>query len=323
MPRIPSKSLNLVGYLYHSTEDSQTGADFGGTAFFVSIPSGVPNRAFTYAVTNWHVAVRDGASVLRVNRKDGETDSFEYGPENWTFTPKYDIAIVHVPLDTSIHEISLCQAPLGFVKREDVERVKLGPGEDVFMVGRFIDHDGGAINRPAVRFGNISVMPSPIEQPNGISADAYCVDLHTRSGYSGSPVFVYRTPGYDLEDTPGKTLEDSAFLIAGTNYLALLGIHFAQFPEQWEIAKGVGKTSEESKGAVPLIQEGHYVKGLSGMTCVLPAWAIWEVLNLPELKGPRDEATARLMAELASGGKTPPVAESALAPNNKTPGHRD
>jgi hypothetical protein len=323
LPRIPSKTLNLVAYLYHSVEDAETGTDFGGTAFFVSVPSDVPNRSFVYAVTNWHVAVRDGASILRVNRKDGGTDSFAYGPEQWAFTPKYDIAAVHVPLDTKIYAASLCDAPHGLVTREDVERVKLGPGEDVFMVGRFIDHDGGTINRPAVRFGHISVMPSPIEQPNGIAADAYCIDLHSRSGYSGSPVFVYRTPGYDLEQFPKEFGPDTVVLTEGTKYLALLGIHFAQFPEQWEIAKGLGKKkNEESKGAVPIIQDGHYIKGLSGMTCILPAWAIWEVLNLPELKGPRDEANARLVSQLASEGKMPPVAESAPRANDANPNHR-
>jgi hypothetical protein len=304
----------LVGYLYHTVENANAGRDFGGTAFFISIKTEVQNRAFIYAVTNWHVAVRDGASILRVNRKDGGSDTFEYGPEDWTFIPKYDVAVALVPLNTNVHLFSLCEAPAGFVMRENIEEAKLGPGEDVFMVGRFIDHDGGPINRPAVRFGHISVMPSPIEQPNGIMADCYCIDLHSRSGYSGSPVFVYRTPGYDLEERQGATLEESSFLMSGTNFLALLGIHFAQFPEQWEIGKATpNRKIGESTGAVPLIQEGQYVKGLSGMTCLLPAWTIWEVLNLKELKEVRDKVNAALIAQLASEGKTPPVGESAFS----------
>ena len=38
-----------------------------------------------------------------------------------------------------------------------------------------------------------------------------------------------------------------------------------------------------------LIIEGSYVKGLSGMTCVLPAWYIQDVLDMPKLKNIRQE----------------------------------
>lgn len=303
MPRIPSRSLNCVGYLYHSTADAEAGADFGGTAFFVSVPSTLPNRHYIYAVTNWHVACRDGASVLRVNRKDGDTDIFDIGPEQWDFDARYDIAVVHIPLTSAVHTFSLVQAPNAFVKKEDIEREKLGVGEDVFMVGRFVDHDGGPINRPAVRFGHISVMPAPIEQPNGKLAESYCIDLHSRSGYSGSPVFVYRTPGYDLEEKLPSRLDEASILFAGANYLALLGIHFAQFPEQWEIEHPRAKPQfHESR--VPLIEEGRYVKGLSGMTCILPAWLIWDVLNLPKLVAQRAEADARNLEKGETAGQS-------------------
>jgi hypothetical protein len=84
------------------------------------------------------------------------------------------------------------------------QAAQIGPGDDVFMVGRFIDHDGGNKNRPALRFGNISIDPTPIMQDNGVRVPAYCVDLHSRTGFSGSPVFVYRTPGPDLDPPPPR-----------------------------------------------------------------------------------------------------------------------
>jgi len=314
MPRIPPKTLNTVGYLYHDGDDAEKGADFGGTAFFVAIDSTIPNRKFIYAVTNWHVAVRDGASVLRVNNIEGvgdATDIWNFGPENWFFDPRYDIAVVPLQLRSERHIFSVLPAPDALVMSDNIKRAKLEPGEDVFMVGRFIDHDGGTINRPAVRFGNISVMPAPIEQPNGLMADAYCIDLHSRSGYSGSAVFVYRTPGYDLEQIGPKDFKEAKLLFAGANYLALLGIHFAQFPEQWEIGREAAPATQSS---VPLVKTGQYVKGLSGMTCVLPAWYIWEVLNLPELKRQREEADARIRAEMIAKGEMPPEAEGASAP---------
>jgi len=43
-----------------------------------------------------------------------------------------------------------------------------------------------------------------------------------------------------------------------------------------------------------LIVEGDYIKGLSGMTCVVPAWDILEVLNAPELVEKRNHIEAQL-----------------------------
>lgn len=71
-----------------------------------------------------------------------------------------------------------------FLTEESVTSDMISPGEDVFMVGRFVDHDGGQVNLPAVRFGNVSVMPTPLEQPNHRNfVPAFCIDLHSRSGY--------------------------------------------------------------------------------------------------------------------------------------------
>lgn len=286
MPRIPPRVLDCVCYLYSNEQSAAAGADFGGTGFLVSVSSRFPGRAWTYAVTNWHVALQ-GSSVLRLNAQGGGVDIIPLEPHEWHFDPRYDIAVACISVDRNVHKYSVISAEDGFVMQEHVELSKIGPGDDVFMIGRFVDHDGGPINRPAVRFGNISVMPSPIDQPDIGLADSYCIDLHSRSGYSGSPVFVYRTPGYDLEQSPATSMADAQFMLAGTQYLALLGIHFAQFPEEWELIDESRKSKPKSSG-VPLVLEGKYVRGLSGMTCVLPAWTIWDVLNSPKLKRGRD-----------------------------------
>ena len=58
---------------------------------------------------------------------------------------------------------------------------------------------GVETNNPAMRFGNISLNPTPIEQPNQSIKDSYCLDMNSRTGFSGSPVFMYRTPGSDVQ----------------------------------------------------------------------------------------------------------------------------
>lgn len=281
MPQIARNLLDTVIYLYGNETDAKAGKNFGGTGFLVSLQSEMfPNRgaAYFYAVTNWHVAVRDGFSTIRVNNTDGTVDIFEFGPEDWHFLPKYDIAVIPMPFDPSRQKAALLPIEM-FAGKDMFETFPgtdlggmLGVGSDTFMIGRFVDHDGGQTNMPAARFGHVSVLPAPIIQPNHIKADSFCIDMHSRTGYSGSPVFVFKTPGSEV-----------GFIqtVHPHSYFGLLGIHWGQFPEDWEIEKGAKpKSKHEAKS---LIVEGQYVKGLSGMTCVLPAWSILEVLRMPKL----------------------------------------
>ena len=148
------------------------------------------------------------------------------------------------------------------------------------MVGRFVDHDGGQTNAPAVRFGQISVMATQkIKQPNNAYKENYCLDIRSRTGYSGSPVFAYRTPLSDLRD---------GNLNMGNQFLYLLGIHWGQFPEQWQIVDG--EVPEAYKESEPLITDGKYVKGVSGMCCASPASAISEILHLEKFVIQRQRA---------------------------------
>jgi hypothetical protein len=94
--------------------------------------------------------------------------------------------------------------------------------------------------------------------------------------------------------------------------LELLGIHWGQFPERWELRNGA--PAEESRR--DLITEGAYVQGMSGMTCVIPAWHIREVLDMPKLRELRQAATA-------TDDNGAPVAEGAHAPGADNPNQRE
>src|SRR2546425_12270060 len=97
------------------------------------------------------------------------------------------------------------------------------------MVGRFVDHDGAGTNVPAARFGHISVNPQPIKQPTGATLPSFILDVHARAGYSGSPVFVFRTAASDI--TTGN-------VVVAPPYIRILGLLWGQFPELWEIEGG-------------------------------------------------------------------------------------
>src|SRR5262245_58529650 len=79
-------------------------------------------------------------------------------------------------------------------------------------------------------------------------------------------------------------------------FLYLLGIRWGQFAEPWEIAEA--PTAKRAKGE-SLVVEGGYVKGLSGMSCVIPTWHIVDLLNLPKFKELRRQQDERWKERLA------------------------
>lgn len=307
MPRIPDNVLNCVFFVYPPDEGAaRTGKPIGGTGFIVSVPSAVPGRDYTYGITNWHLAIDQGKSFVRINRKDGKPpDIFPFDSSDWAAHPDgCDIAAIPLFINSAIHDVSAI--PIESFPHEG-NAPNLGLGDNVFMAGRFVDHDGGATNVPSVRFGNIAVMPTPMDQGRRRERESYCIDLHSRTGYSGSPVFAYRTPGNDLADAQ-KT---GQLNMLGPYFLLLLGIHWAQFDEWQPVHRN--KSDRKAKRTPAAWAEGY-----SGMTCVVPANRILELLHTPRLKKHRemsDEAMAKLSAER---GDKPSVESAGGRPNIET-----
>jgi len=325
MPYVPPEIRNAAFYLYPTVEHARKGSNFGGSGFVIGMPSkrhGRYGQVFYYAVTNWHVACQ-GSPVVRFNTKNGPPDIFEFDVDQWYFDSRYDIAVKPINLNADVHTVTALHSGM-LVTKTLVRDARIGPGDDVFMVGRFVDHDGGERNRPALRFGNISADPTPMTQENGMKVDAYCIDLHSRSGYSGSPVFVYRTLGSELVNDPRHRELTWDEFKNGTQFFLILGIHFAQFPEMWEVTSS-GKLRRETSPE-PLLTEGKYIRGLSGMTCVLPAWYLQEALDMPALRRLRERSDDITEARFRREGYPPEpedprwraaISESVVPPANK------
>ncbi len=351
-PLIPQNVLRGVFYLYQTKADALDGKEPGGTGFIVrydgTLTEEVPGLHF-YGVTNWHVACQvdyddnglplSPYSVIRLNTKDGGTDVIEFKSEDWHFLPdKYDVAAVPLTLDESIHHVSSISTRQ-FAKEPCGGGInyRIGVGDDVFMIGLFIDHDGVTTNVPSARFGNISMLPNPnatIEQPTSYQGESYVVDMHSRDGFSGSPVYVYRTFGSDLTEIWGSPFEAlevdnwaTAFEYGGRRprlrgrirahrLFQLLGIHWAQFPEEFG-REGLPKIKESRRRRLTV--DGPYVVGMSGMTCVIPAWQILEVLNMPELKDLRHPGIVAAQKR----NRLKPKPESLSRSANKNPTHRE
>jgi len=346
MPLIPKQITNAVFYLFRNRDDALAGRDPGGTGFVVRYDSdraslGSQHSQF-YAVTNYHVAVSGHWPTIRLNKKGGNVDIIELDSAEWHWIPgKYDIAATPIHLDDAVHDIAAVGTHMFVVDPDRSRQYRseyIGIGDDVFMIGLFADHYGASINIPSARFGNISMLPNEkakIKQTStGYDGVSYVVDMHSRAGFSGSPVFVYRTFGADLSysgsgeefddlqievplDT-GADYRDSSFArplrgrLKTRSLFKLLGIHWAQFPERWELGLRQAKGDEAAK--LNTIPESGYVEGFSGMTCVIPAWQILEVLDMPELKAPRDMLFAKNYG---------PKLESSPLSTDANPTHRE
>lgn len=196
MPRIPDSIARSVFYLYRSEEDARAGVNAGATGFMVSydfesISGEVERRCF--AVSNWHAAVKGGYSVIRLNTLLGGVEVFELGPDEWEFKAGgADIAVA--PFDISGDKYSVNSIPsYMFVEREKSSAIAVG--ENAFMLGLFLDFDGRATPVPVARFGHVSMVADErarIKQPTKYEGESFIVDMHSRSGFSGSPVFAYR-----------------------------------------------------------------------------------------------------------------------------------
>jgi hypothetical protein len=192
MPRIRDEYVNCAVYLYPTVAHAKRGEAFGGSGFVVKVMSKFddPYKRHFYVVTNSHV-LNSGSSVIRMNKKDGTVATIKTNPSLWTYSDKADLAIYPIELDDSysVHAISTKKLLTKF----KLESKGLGVGDDTFVVGRFINHEGRQRNRPTVRFGTIAMMPDANDgvYNNHMSSDqeSYLVETHTVCGYSGSPVF--------------------------------------------------------------------------------------------------------------------------------------
>lgn len=192
---IPEEFLDCVFYLYQSRTAAEGGHAGGGSGFFVGVPSErFPDRVYVYAVTNRHVVEAGGSRTIRINRRAGGVEVIETDLEHWTRADADDLAVV--PFQANLSECSYKWLEVRqFVTEDLITRMRIGPGDQVFMVGRLVNHEGLECNTPSARFGNLSMMPrEPVKRDDGSRQLSFMADMRSISGYSGSPASVFISP---------------------------------------------------------------------------------------------------------------------------------
>ena len=196
MPRIPDSALESVVYLYPSEADAEDGVQIGGTGFLVVIPIPYVQPAFAHlhcVVTNAHV-IDHGSMVVRLNTTDGAKTTIALDGAEWFRHPDGDdIAICPIGMDPKFHKFKSMH-PNMFLTKEIMAMFDVGPGDEVFIVGRFINREGKQKNIPSVRFGNIAQMPGEPLILDGKEQECFLIEGRSIPGFSGSPVFIQIVP---------------------------------------------------------------------------------------------------------------------------------
>jgi hypothetical protein len=208
--------------------------------------------------------------------------------DDWTCSEEDDLAIL--PIEHRKYYTYMCINTDAFLTKEIAfQEADVGIGDEVFMVGRFMSHDGKQKNSPSLRWGHISTIPDkPVYHPSNKSGhqESFLVEIHSISGYSGSPVFVRSFPTQKLRmgtatNTSVTEMAESSWRPAGQPTSRgpwLLGV-------EW----GYISSHEQSLNNT----------GISG---VVPAWSLLGLLNIEKLKMMRTKEQRSLVDRVREGG---------------------
>ena len=274
MPQIPSNTLDTAVYLYPSKDDAENCVDAGGSGFLIAVSG--KGGSWIYVVTNSHVAQK--CKTVRLNTI-AETKAI-VEPEVWIEhpDPKTDLAIAPLGFRArmNIYRFQVFMPQVHFIDKTRLIDYRIGVGDDCYMIGRFVNHEGYQRNLPTARFGAIAQMPGEkIWTKWGEQEDAYLVDVRSISGFSGSPVVV-RIPSWRARQLPieGATCEP------WFDWHMLLGIDCGHSIDK-------GKSLYEAREKEPL--KDFEVEYNTGLAIVIPAWKLQEVIDCEKASKMREE----------------------------------
>jgi hypothetical protein len=172
-----------------------------------------------------------------------------------------------------IHAYDIRDIPVQmFATNEVIQQEKIGLGDELVNVGLFRPFFGSSDQlEPIVRIGNIAMMPkSRIPSDTFGSLEAFLAEGRSIGGLSGSPVFVRSTVNLNVQNYFGQPAQ-----MSGLGSLRLLGLMHGH----WDAP---GDFGSEAQRPVNM-----------GVSIIVPADKILEVLYSPQLCAAREEAFKR------------------------------
>ena len=300
MPRIEDRLLRSVIYLYKSKEAAESGEP-GGSGFLVGEPCTIPEAVFLFAVTNAHVAklcpvvrtagLLDKRIVVRKESdwyrhpaqddvvvtpigfapKDARNFYLDYVPRDWFVTPENFTHASHDVNDAQTQGRPLSLPPLGHTWDYQPLGWPFGPGDEVVMLGRFLGYDGTEENKPAARFGHLAMAPTvPVKHPWGFTQPSFLIECRSVSGYSGSPIFIYR-----VQSTIGAGLVAIGADRGKESLPRFLGIDWANLDRVGRNDYAVDWAESDADASF---------RRRSGMMVAVPAWRLAELLDSEDVR---------------------------------------
>jgi hypothetical protein len=204
-----------------------------GTAFLVGIPGG-PGGWFKYFVTAGHVVRDRSPRWIRFRRRDGAlpVDRLVGG---WVLHPAADIAAAPCEFDTTEY-IANFQEETFFSDKYPADPT-INLGERAYFIGLLSDVNTMAeraipmVRAAAVGAMNVENVPKRYFMQGveyyEIEPKAHLIDTYSRSGFSGSPVYV----DHPIVNVWPVTAEGGQPGMASevTSFSALLGVLVAHF----------------------------------------------------------------------------------------------
>jgi hypothetical protein len=311
MPRFDNEFLDCSVYLYPSVEHAERGEKIGGSGFLVTVPAAGPGWWLldgecpnptchhVYVVSNRHNLINQTRPkpVVRLNTHDGKTDIIPADAARWFCSDKHDLAVL--PINLRVAYKFLCIDVRSFLTKEIAIANDVGIGDEVFMVGRFINHEGKQRNSPTIRFGHVSMMPAeddPVSHESNPSGSqvSFLVEVHSVPGYSGSPVMVRPFPTKKLPAVTHATAFENVYQTAP--HFQMVAKPLIGGPWLLGVQWGVLTLPDP---ADPKDREKRHFTGLSG---VVPAWYLREFLDSEGLKTRRMEEQKHFVEEAQSHG---------------------
>jgi hypothetical protein len=276
MPRISDDILECSVYLYGSKEDAERGRKTGGSGFLVYVELNHRNGR-VYVVTASHVVEKLKMPSVAINgvSPDGRRQCFEIAAKHWIHHPDgHDLAAAAVAMPRGLIHRPI---PMSMILTEaDYAEANIGIGDEAVMVGRLVLVEGKLSNTPVLRFGRISMKPGEpiVQKDRNYGQVSFLVECNSRSGFSGSPVFVWR----GANPTPAD--------------LRLLGLDWGSIVDDSSV-DGRDHCGMNIKVDVPLN---------TGMACIVPAWHILDLLNHPVFVEQRERDAESLRKADEDGG---------------------
>lgn len=301
VPYVPPQLRGCSVFLYKTVDEADQGSPFGGSGCLVGVPSrAAPTLVHLYAVSNEHVART--SPVIRLVRANESSHSVEDRvSDDWIYHGEEDGLPYEERQDLAV--CPLGAVPLGMYHYvpdmaftwtvhlySSIEVVSVG--DECLMVGRYVNHDDKQFDQPVVRFGNLAMLPEPVWQEGlGRYQSSFLVDMRSMAGYSGSPVFVSFGGGLDRihEPEPGKPVNIDTPIKTSLGPTRLLGINWGHLPAPVRVPVKIDGQSDTEEVEVV----GRAILP-TGVAAVVPAWAIYHLLNGGELQRLREASEREL-----------------------------